>query len=180
MFNKIINNTGILAVLVLIVFTQIAVLSYPGYDQSYQFVSELGAHEKSAIWLNSGLVIAGALLFVFFSRFQKRDESQYKQIALLGMAAGIAMIGIGIFPFQQRILHVLTAASFFVLMGATILIYSQFQLQKNPSVAWFGFIVILLGIIYFALNQNTIIQRMSGGAILFWIIWFAWVAKEKS
>ena len=151
-YKKVINKKSIKIaglcglLLPIVVFTSIAIaMSHsPWFDWSRHALSDLGIHEMSAIFFNSGMIIAGILIFIFALGLIKILSNKIGGYLLL--LASLSLIGIGIFPESVYTAHFIVSASFFILLA---------------------FSLISIGI---TLKKNKFEQRMSLLAFLFAII----------
>lgn len=102
--------------------TTLAMLLYPNYTFTKQFLSELGMGPTSFLF-NSSLIITGILYFPFYLimgiLIQKdRLDNKYINIAMVfGPLASIFLIFIGIFDMSEEnfVIHNIFAISFFII-----------------------------------------------------------------
>lgn len=168
-------NYGILGAFMALVFTISAILLTPEYNMASQFLSELGVGGLAAHIFNLGLVIAGVSFTLFFLSLRAlTDETKVGFIGrILGVDSSVALIGVGVFPLTQSILHTLFAFAFFVLTGASILLLSIYFLKHSfkkilPVV---GFAAIVVYIVFGFTVCSSIGPIMQKLTVLIFGVW---------
>jgi len=153
--------TGILAVVIFIIFTFISVLYYPfQYNPLYDWLSNLGninLNPMGAIFFNWGTIISGILLIPFFAGlYAWQPHKTWSKILLIlgiliGIFASISFIMVGIYPETNIHAHLLAASGVFSSLFI-IIIFLSLALFKNPKfvrmVAYFGLIPIIIDLIF--------------------------------
>lgn len=141
--------TGVCGILLpIVVFTSIglAMGHAPWFSWTQHALSDLGIKGMPALLFNSGVILGGILAFVFSLGLIK-TLSNKSGAYILGLSS-IALIGIGVFPETEYLLHLLVSASFFVLLILALLIIGltikQNQFERNMGVlaAFFAFLAI--------------------------------------
>ena len=155
---------GFIGLFIFLIFTAIAVLNYSNYNFTGQYLSELGIGPASAIWFNTGLILTGLILAIYFLFNFKSTEK------ITGTLSGLSLMGVGIFPMNIEPAHTLTAALFFALAGITALTYSIQNQKHSPRVRLFGFSFVLMDLIFLILNKNPVLQKITVVTFGIWII----------
>src|SRR4051794_40026747 len=106
----------------------VAALAYHGtagepYSPLNHYVSELGARGTGGLGIvfNAGIVIGAICLLVFLGEVGRLIGGvRGTAIGVLGVVAGIAGACVGIFPMDQRSVHVLVASTYFVSLAGSV------------------------------------------------------------
>ena len=108
---------GVAAFLVLYVIAASAMAAGPGYDITKNLLSDLGNPTSPAPWaFNSAVIIAGLLVIPFGLALGSVFGGWWGRAAQVDLTlAGVALIGVGIYP-EGSPLHGPLARTFFLLM----------------------------------------------------------------
>jgi len=115
---KLTATCGILGMLILYIFIFAAILVSPWFSWTSNALSDLGniTRETSPIF-NAGIIISGIVIVIFplglTSRAKTNTVEYSGTIALI--VSAIALIGVGIFPENYILEHVITAGTMFLL-----------------------------------------------------------------
>jgi len=129
----IINLIGIIQ---FFIFLQISEYLYPGYSVSNNYISDLGVGPSAYIF-NTSIMILGILGMIAAFLLYKWD----KIFSILIFISSIGVFGVGLFPENMGILHLISSLITFLFTGITA-IYS-YKVDINPS----RFIWPILGLI---------------------------------
>ncbi len=118
---RLILHLLISAIVYFVVASVVAMILYPNYDNTSQFLSALGVGDNGWL-LNSGLILLGLTTIPFYLLLNlqfKEDMNMFLKIGLiLGVISGFLIIGIGLFisdgPTSKT--HDLFAISYFLLL----------------------------------------------------------------
>ncbi len=114
----------------------IAEALYPGYSTSENYISDLGVG-PSALIFNSSVFLLGVIAVAGVYFIQRALDSRLLSICLA--MAGIGAMGVGLFPEDFGILHVISSLITFLFGGLSAII--SYRNQKTP----FSYYSILLG-----------------------------------
>lgn len=118
MFSKKIGGIcGILAFLVIVSSVTAAIANYPNFSFWNNWLSDLGVG-NSAVFFNSGVMIAGVLLLIFSLAFSRKNKAGY-----LMVIASLALVGVGLFTENSmpENSHFYFSAAFFAAMSLSML-----------------------------------------------------------
>ncbi|MCX8188235.1 MAG: DUF998 domain-containing protein [Nitrososphaeria archaeon] len=166
-----------------ILLTIVAEALYPGYSISENYISDLGVG-PSALIFNSSIFVLGvtAVVSVHYLRQFILDRKSF-HIALF--LCGVGTMGVGIFPENFGIIHLISALTAFI-FGALSAIFS-FKIQKRPisyislilglfSIIALIFFVVFEYYIYFNFNYFGLgrggMERMIVYPVLVWALGF--------
>lgn len=152
---------GLAAIMIFSIFTLIAFVLYPAsFNPINEWLSNLGninLNPLGSYFFNIGCIITGIFLIIFFSGiYDWKPVKIWDKILLiigmiLGIISSISLIMVGIFPETHIQQHLIAAAGVFGLMFIIILVINL-ALFYNPKfvriVAYFGFLVIILDLIF--------------------------------
>nr|MDO8083049.1 DUF998 domain-containing protein [Candidatus Freyarchaeota archaeon] len=122
-----------------------------GYSIFQEFISDLGVGPSSFLF-NTGMIISGALAIpVFPMLLRPLGSTQTAKIGVvMGIIAGIGLIGVGAFPETTGFYHVLFAVIFFfsIFIAIGVLSYANNSAKFfSKYVQWLGYISFLGGLI---------------------------------
>ncbi|MFB0563360.1 MAG: DUF998 domain-containing protein [Candidatus Lokiarchaeia archaeon] len=122
-----------------------------GYRVFTEFISDLGVGPSSFIF-NGGMILAGALTILVFPTLLKPlgSTGTAKIGVVIGVIAGVGLVGVGAFPENTGFYHVLFATMFFVsiFIAAGVLSYANNStLFFSKTVQGLGYFVLLGGLI---------------------------------
>lgn len=122
-----------------------------GYSVFREFISDLGVGPSSSIF-NAGIIISGLLTIAVFPTLLKPlgSTGMAKIGVLIGIIAGVSLIGIGVFPETQGTYHVLFAVIFFVSIFIAIGVLSyanNLAMFFSTHVQLLGYVSFLLGLV---------------------------------
>ena len=175
---KIAKFFALAAFIAFLVFFFLAVFSFPNYSPFENVLSDLGTGEKSALWFNAGVIIAGIFLALFFAAIAKTGlKSRLEKAgALLGILGSISLIAVGVFPASVEPLHSVASLDFFFFsaISALALELPGFKKRKAGFIAalWFALLALAFG-----LSSLPILEH---AAVLFfgaWLVLFAFWKK---
>jgi len=155
-----------IAAAIFIIGTSIAMLTYPNYDHSKLYFSDLGRKKESSGWFIITLSLT-ALLFIpvfiglyqYLHDFLPATASRFLRLSIgTGMLSMVSLIFVGIFPANPstKYLHNIFAGQFFIGLGVTmtsltlvLLLYQrQMELSDRRPEDNLGFIFIPLIILF--------------------------------
>jgi hypothetical membrane protein len=115
----------------------LAEIYYPGYDVSFNTLSDLGATceggvcefvQPSSDIFNASIVLLGIMLFVAAYYLWKGSSS--KELSLFGLLSGIGAVGVGTFNESYGAAHVFFSAFIFFSIGIQALLV--FKVARPP------------------------------------------------
>jgi len=114
----------------------IAEALYPGYSTSENYISDLGVGPSSLIFNSSvfllGVLVVGGAYFIYLADF--------RLFSILLATAGIGAMGVGLFPEDAGVIHVVFSFVTFLFAGLSAVLCCK--LQKRP----FSYFSLLLGV----------------------------------
>ncbi len=121
-----------------------------GYSWTTQWISDLGVGPSSFIF-NVGLMITGVICLPFFPTLLKPlgHTKSAKIGVLIGVAASVALIGIGAFPENTGFYHGLFSILFWSLIAVSAGVLS-YAMRSSPlfprSIQWIGYFELVGGL----------------------------------
>lgn len=157
---------GALGVIMTILISEMFCNNY----RSSQMISDLGIG-SSAFFFNSSLFFCGILLIIAAYFLQK--SGYYLAFCFLIAIIGIGLVGVGIFPEDTGIPHLIAAA--LVFLSGSIAALISFRIFSPPW-SWVSVIlgsIGLVAIILFIVNSNLglgegCLERIIAYPLLFW------------
>lgn len=153
----------------------LAEISYPGYNASTNFISDLGANKSSAPIFNSSVSFLGLLVVVASYLIWK--EFGNVVVSALFFLSGIGSFGVGIFPESAGTTHMVVSLIAFLFGGISAI--ASIWIARPP----FSYLSIILGAIglialglfasgsYLGLGPGGM-ERMVAYPILLWLAGF--------
>ena len=137
-----------------------AIASYSQFSWVDNALSDLGVVEGvTAVLFNSGLLIGGALCFVFATGLFVflKERTVGKIGAFVFILASLALFAIGVFPENVRPVHYFVSVAFFVLLPISMLIIvGAFWLMRQVRMAVFTLLVAVVAaapwVLYFSIH----------------------------
>lgn len=171
--------SGMLGFLVFVLTVATAISLFAGYNILLQWFSELGASGLAGMVFNGGLILTGILFVVFFfglseyfrTFLSKEKEPFIAQAGIaLGLASGVSLLGIGLFPITTTV-HIIPASAFFILAGLSVLLLSVYfySIKKDIVLVLPGIAVVVIDAI-FILYAIPVMQKIAVFAIAFWFL----------
>lgn len=158
-----------------------AIASYPEFSWTDNALSDLGVVEgTTALLFNSGLLISGALCFVFatglFIFLKQRTVGKIG--AFVFVLGSLALFAIGVFPENVRPTHYIVSVMFFTLLPiAMLIIAGAFWLMHKVRMAAFTLLVAVAAatpwILYFTINYApnvAVPEAVSAFAGAVWVV----------
>lgn len=148
---------------------------YPGYSTSENYISDLGVG-PSALVFNSSVFLLGAIIVAGVYFFQRAFGSRLLTILLI--LTGVGAMGVGLFPENFGILHVVASLITFLFGGLTAIL--SYRLVK-PPLSYFS---VILGVVslaalvlfgsgnYMGLGKGGM-ERMVAYPALLWAVGFS-------
>ena len=159
-WEKVLGVCGFLAPIIGFALIFLAISSYPEFSWINNALSDLGIVEGSTATLfNTGLLISGALFFIFaiglFSYFKETTTGIIG--ALILVLASVALFAIGVFPEDIRPLHYIFSVMFFMLLPLSLLVttlafLSRRQMQMTLFTLLVAFAAAAPWLLYFAVQ----------------------------
>jgi hypothetical membrane protein len=115
----------------------IAEALYPGYSTSENYISDLGIGPSSLVF-NSSIFLLGALALSAAYFIQRAFN--FKLFSILAAITGIGAMGVGLFPEDVEVLHVVFSFITFLFAGLSAI--TSYKLQKPP----FSYFSVILGV----------------------------------
>jgi len=174
---KIAGICGILIPIVVFIFVGLAMTHSPWFEWTEHALSDLGVNGLSAIFFNSGMVIAGILAFIFSLGLMKVLTKKIGAYILC--LSSIALIGIGLFPETIFPIHFFTSASFFILLAISLLIIgltinkqNKFERKMGILASFFAILAFSSAILIIGLEGVAIPESLSCFPAFIWIMIF--------
>ncbi len=147
---------------------------YPGYSVSKNVISDLGVG-STALLFNSSVFLLGVM--VFASAYFARRAFGSLLFAFLAGAAGLGVIGVGVFPETIRPLHQIVSIIGFIFAGLAAI--TSFKFQRQPL----NYISVLMGLLslgaFLLFFNRTFLELGPGGMermivypVLLWALGF--------
>ncbi|MDQ0465071.1 putative membrane protein [Caulobacter ginsengisoli] len=150
---------GMAAPVVAFIAVVLATLSWPDYDQSRQYLSELGGLHAPAPWLfNSMVVFAGVSAAVagvgFALALLALDGSRWAAgvTAAAFILAGVGMVVAGLIPWPDP-RHRLVNLGLFIMFAPLCLIWGLARVREMRRLRWF------LALVFIAMAVLTVLTR---------------------
>lgn len=196
---------GILGVAFFIITTLLAGLQFENYSHTSQLISESYAIDTPyGIYLRLfGFIPSGIFIFLFAMHASKHIPYTKKTkfaFILFGIFYGLATVVVSIFPCDagcnkelidpstSQLIHNTTGLLTYLIVPVSILFLGS-ELRNNTTFLYLSKLSLLLGIVSFlfmmlffiSLNSPSIglIQRMTEGSILLWILLVSLYLRKK-
>jgi len=157
---------GIISPIIFAIFLAAAVYNYPSYNPTTNFLSDLGIG-PSAVFFNSGVIIAGLLGILFSLALYKKFNSKISRAGSILLVIGnIFLILVGIFSEQYGILHTIISTLFFLFIILSLLFIGAGSVKAKTGYGAFIAGLFIIGI--FAFGINPIQEYLAVGTILVW------------
>lgn len=161
---RILRNTGLIifiAAVQLIICLMLAEATYPGYNVSENFISDLGVGPSPAYWIFNVSVFVFGLLAVYAAYLL--DKVYNKRLnAILLVIAGIGAMGVGVFHEDLGAIHVLMAFLAFFFGGLSA--FFSYKLVKPPF-AWASMILGIISITALVLQGAGVFLGLGHGGM---------------
>jgi hypothetical membrane protein len=123
-----------------------------GYSWTTQWISDLGVGPSNPVF-NNGLIITGIACLPFFPILLKPlgNTRPAKIGVVIGIIAGLSLIGIGVFPESYAFNHTLFSLLFWTLIAVTagVLSYSMRSTSVFPRITqWIGYSELVGGLVF--------------------------------
>jgi hypothetical membrane protein len=130
----------------------LAISVSPWFSWTNNALSNLGdlTRPTSAPIFNIGLIVGGILTAIFALGLSMKTKTNTLGLVatILLFACGLGMIGVGIFPENYPLPHVISAMTIFVPITASLLLFAVAQL-RGKSMMTFGVVSLALGLVGF-------------------------------
>jgi len=169
---KIAGICGILIPVVIFTFIGLAMMHSPWFEWEKNALSDLGIDGISAFFFNYGMIIGGILVLIFsigLMRFLSNKAGAY-----VLCASSLALVGIGLVPETMFLPHLLTSASFFILLTLSFMIIgltnknSKFEKSVGMLAIFFAFLAIISIFFIIPLDGVAIPESMSCFPAFIW------------
>ncbi len=165
---------GILAQIIAFSFIGAAILTHQWFSFRHNALSDLGNPDVEMNWIfNSGLIIAGAVGFLFALDLIGRLDGAERLGALIFAVAMIFLSMIGFFP-EGSALHFPSAVSFYLLSAIAIIVFALVWVT-DAGQRLYGITAIILVAVGFAIAliptwDGIAIPETAGAVIIFvWV-----------
>jgi hypothetical membrane protein len=173
---------GLLSVLSFIILTSSAVLNYPGYNPSVNYLSDLGAAPGSSAFFNGGVALSGICGIVFSLFIWKRFPAGPAKAGAFLFGAGLAFFAMtALFTEESFIAHFLFTGLFFAL---SIISFASVGIGLLGRSRLFGLFSLLMAalILPFPLSGlHPLAECLAAGAVLLWVLamlLWAWADRK--
>lgn len=152
----------------------IAGIAYTGsagepFSPLNHYVSELGERKNSELNLvfNAGLVIGGLCLIAILLEVGRRVGGWHgRVVGGLGVLSGVAGSLVGIFPMDQRSIHVIVSGTYFLTLAATVALATLWMggpaFPRTRAARWLGALTIVSSVGFFVIFQLQNTGQTSG------------------
>jgi len=152
----------------------IAEALYPGYSTSENYISDLGVG-PSALIFNSSVFLLGVL--VIGGAYFIQRAFNFRLFSILAVITGIGAMGVGLFPEDAGVMHVISSLITFLFAGLSAIM--SYKLQKRP-LSYFSIILGAMSLLALVLFGSSIylglgkggMERMIAYPALLWAIGF--------
>jgi hypothetical membrane protein len=144
---KISGICGILTPIVTLAFVLIAIVFSPQFSWTENALSDLGVQEgATATLFNSGLIVGGILLLVFVSGLFLSQKTMLGRIGvIISVLAALALVAIGVFPENVKLIHYYVSVAFFFLLPVSMLVVgAAFLLTAKVKLGFFTFLAAIV------------------------------------
>jgi hypothetical membrane protein len=145
---KLTSACGILGMLILYIFIFAAILVSPWFSWTGNALSDLGnVNANPSPIFNGGLVIGGITMAIFplGLRTKTKTDTLEHTGTLALLVAAIALIGVGIFPENYILEHVITAGTMFLMNTVGLFLFGV-AFVRSESMRTLGAVSILLAV----------------------------------
>lgn len=155
----------------------IAILVYPHYQITEQFLSALGTTNYGWIF-NSAVILLGAVSYPFYFQFYQQRKSKEALITLvLGEISAVQLLGIGLFVSDGATskLHDIFAISLFLLFVPLGLLLSYCLWSTHRTESYLGIIfsiTTIIGLFVPGVNQY-VMQKVIVGVYVTFLLLFS-------
>jgi hypothetical membrane protein len=158
---------------VLIMSVTAAGLSKPGYAFGLQFLSYLGVDNAGALWFNAGMVVAGALLIVFFASRPSDHEKALDFFGdIFGVVSAISLAAVGIFPADTLFAHLAASTAFFAFSALSVsaITISEYGRRNQFRPRMFAGSAYVLFAIVFLASGYPVLENLSVALLGLWMV----------
>jgi hypothetical membrane protein len=139
---------GIFGMIILYIFIFAAILVSPWFSWTGDALSDLGnINTYSSPIFNGGLIVSGIVIAIFPLGLRAKTKTNTLEhlgtLALL--AAAIALVGVGIFPENYMLEHVITAGTMFLLNTVGLFLFG-IAFARSESMKMLGASSIILAV----------------------------------
>jgi hypothetical membrane protein len=164
---------GVAAIAVFVVLLVFAVANFSGYSSLSNYLSDLGVNPDSALFFNIGAMIAGVLGIPLGVSLMGRLPGRLGRAGgLLIALADIALVGVGIFNLNNKMMHYVFASSFFVLAAAGVIVVGASILGRSRRVGVYSMLVGIVPVVCIAAFQ-PVTEHIAVLAIGLWVVVFS-------
>jgi len=130
----------------------LAISVSPWFSWTNNALSNLGdlTSPTSAPIFNTGLVVGGIITAIFVLGLSMKTKTNTLGLVatILLFVASLGMMGVGIFPENYPLPHVVSAMMIFISVTATLLLFGVAQL-RDKSTRMLGIVSLILGLVAF-------------------------------
>ena len=170
---------GLAGAVVFLVCWVAAIASTPGYKFGEQWVSDLGVGGGAA-YFNAGVIIAGVLTVPFAASLVMvlRSERLLYVGGITLAAAGVALVGVGVFTENAGQMHWNVSVAFFslVLLSLVLLVFPFLKsAAMRPWGAPITAVMVIIGCVMLAAFQaGALTETVTVAMVIVWSVFIAW------
>ncbi|PTD94721.1 hypothetical protein C9439_01010 [archaeon SCG-AAA382B04] len=138
---------GISSILVLLVSLAVSISQNNWFVWTKNALSDLGGPEATNPWIfNFGLIIAGLLGMLYFSKISSRTKNRFQKIGLTTIILDLfLLILVGVFSIESPLHYPLSVSFFAVLViGALIFGIGELEVSKNKGITYISITILSL------------------------------------
>ena len=167
-FARISPYAGIAAAIIFTVLYVLAATNYTNYSMASNYLSDLGAGEKSGLLFNSGVIIAGVLGVIFAFGVYKTLRNLGKKGGIVFIISSLSLIGVGIFPEQSPLIHVIFSGAFFIFSAISLILIGTELRNKTKSLGYFSILAGVIALVFIPTGL-PIIEHTAVFALILWV-----------
>jgi|GEM_PF-5499583 len=160
---------GFIAPSVFIIFTLAAILCYPGFNYSSEYLSYLGTNPSSYLIFNAGLAISGIFGFIFAIFLWLRYPAGLPRAGAFLLSSSMLFFSLlSVFTADEFMVHIFISALFFFLAFISLIFIGMGLLRER--IGWFSLMIAALILPLPLTNFHPLAEHLAAGAIILWAI----------
>jgi hypothetical membrane protein len=166
---------GVASVLCFIILYGLAVLSYPGYSPSTNYLSDLGIGPVSSQFFNLGIVVSGFFGLILASVLYKSSITISGKVGVVILAIGlVSYVLIAYFTESTPLYHAIFAGAFFFMSAISFVFLGLEFRQRSSLLGYFSFAMSLPIILFMIFGMMPILEHVAVAGILLWSAVVGW------
>jgi hypothetical membrane protein len=165
------RHSGLLAPLVFVSATIIAIIGFHGYNPLEDYLSHLGVNPRTAVLFNLGILISGACGIVFTLFLWKRFvPGPAKSGAFLMGAALVFFSLLSVFTEQVPGIHLFMAGMFFSMAFAAMVLAAAGLRHVDAAAGGFSLLTALPVALLFFSGIHPAAEHLAAAAVMAWFV----------